>query len=182
VPEAAIQTANRIATAQAPTPDPNANPVSQGEIVFRQKGCVGCHAMNEQKLVGPGLGGLFQPEGTAAFGNKLPNNKTVDEASVREWIQGGSAAFPENINDLQGQDYAPMPGFALTDDEWNKLLVWLKAHNRDGSLTEEAQQLIQEAQGNEGTGASQPTVQPTGQPNQPGAPNSPAGPGSTATP
>lgn len=182
IPEAAVQTADRVATEQAPTPDPDANPVSQGQIVFTQKGCVGCHAMNDQKLVGPGLGGLFQPEGTAAFGTNLPNGKPVNEADVREWIQGGSAAFPENNNDLQGQDYSPMPGFALTDDEWSRLLVWLQAHNRDGTLTPEAEQLIQGAQGGEGTGESQPTAQPTGQPNQPGAPNSPAGPGSTATP
>ena len=40
----------------------------------------------DQKLVGPGLGGLFQPEGTAAFGTKLPNGKDVTEENVHEWI------------------------------------------------------------------------------------------------
>ena len=182
VPEAALQTANRIATDQAPTADPNANPVSQGEIVFTQKGCVGCHAMNEEKKVGPGLGGLFQPEGTAAFGTQLPNGQPVDEANVRDWIQKGSAGFPENNNDLQGNDYPPMPGFQLTDEEWTRLLVWLKGHNRDGTLTEEAQQIIGQATQGQGTGAQGPTTQPTGRPNQPGAPNSPVGPGSTVTP
>lgn len=182
VPPAAVTAAALAATASAPTPDPNANPVSQGELVFQSRGCVGCHSMADNKLVGPGLGGLFQPEGTAAFGTKLPNNKDVSEETVREWIVGGSAAFPENINDLQGNDYPPMPGFALTDEEWESLLVWLRVHNRDGTLTEEGEQIIQEAQGGNVAPAQQTTAQPTGQPNQPAAPNSPAGPGSTATP
>ncbi|HEX6291353.1 MAG TPA: cytochrome c [Herpetosiphonaceae bacterium] len=182
VPEAAIKVANRVATEQAPTADPNANPVSQGEIVFTQKGCVGCHAMTDEKRVGPGLGGLFQPDGTAAFGTELPNGKPVNDENVKEWILNGSAGFPENNNDLQGNDYPPMPGFALTDEEYETLSVWLKAHNRDGSLTEEAQQIIEQAKQGTGTGEQPPTAQPTGQANQPGAPNSPAGPGSTATP
>jgi mono/diheme cytochrome c family protein len=181
-PQAAVQTANRIATAQAPTPDPAANPVGQGEVVFTQKGCVGCHNMNDETLVGPGLGGLFQPEGTATFGTQLPNGKEVTEENVREWIHLGSAGFPENFPAQDGTDYPQMPGIPLSDDEWEKLLVWLRVHNRDGSLTEEGEQLQQQQGEPGGLPATEPTVQPTGVPNQPSAPESPAGPGSTATP
>jgi cytochrome c oxidase cbb3-type subunit 3 len=183
VPESAKQSANRIATEQAPTPDPKANPVSQGEIVFQQKGCVGCHAMSDQKMVGPGLGGLFEPEGTAAYGNQLPNGKPVNDETVKEWILSGTAPFQaQHIEPKDGQQYPPMPAVAVTDEEYAKLLVWLKAHKRDGTLTEEAQQIIEQGQQGQGSGAVEPTVQPTGRPNQPGAPNSPVGPGSTATP
>jgi cytochrome c oxidase cbb3-type subunit 3 len=182
VPAGASTAAALAATAAAPTPDPNANPVSQGELVFKNKGCVGCHSMAENKLVGPGLGGLFQEGGTAAFGTQLPNGKEVSEENVLEWIRGGSAGFPENNNDLQGNDYTPMPAIQVTDDEYASLLVWLQAHNRDGSLTEEAQQIIQDASGGQTAPPQQTTAQPTGQPNQPAAPNSPAGPGSTSTP
>ncbi len=181
-PEAALLSANLEATRIAPTPDPNANPISQGEIAFRNAGCAGCHLMNDQRSPAgaPGLGGLFQPGGTAAFGELLPNGEPVTEENVLAWIRGGTLAFPQNIDSQDGQDYGVMPGFNITDEQYQQMLPWLKAHNRDGSLTEEAQQIIQEAQG--GAPAPQVTPQPTGQPNQPTAPDSPAGPGSTATP
>lgn len=182
LPQSAVDTANRQATDTAPTPDPNANPVSQGQLVFNSKGCQGCHGMNDQKLVGPGLGGLFSPEGTAAYGTNLPNGKPVNEENVKEWILKGTAGFPDHIQPLDGQQYAQMPGFQITDEEYQKLLVWLRVHNRDGSLTEEGQQLQQQSLNGQAAPAQQQTVQPTGQPNNPAAPNSPAGPGSTTTP
>lgn len=185
VPQAAVAAANLEATRIAPTADPNANPVALGEQVFKNKGCVGCHGIANQKVVGPGLGGLFQPGGTAAFGENLPNGQPVNEQTVNEWILKGSLGFDQNNNDLSNQDYPPMPGIPLSDQEYAQLLVWLKAHNQDGSLTEEAQQLIQQGTtGGDGQAAPQQnvTAQPTGQPNNPAAPNSPAGPGSTATP
>lgn len=183
VTDAALQTANRIATEQAPTPDPNANPVTAGEQIFIAKGCNACHNMNSADKVGPGLGGLFQPEGTEAFGTNLPNGQPVNEETVLEWIRLGSAGFPENNNSLSGQDYPPMPGIAVTDEEYAQLLVWLQAHNRDGSLTEEAQQIIDEAQ--QGQPANlpnqQPSPQPTGQASELTEPNS-ASPEATTTP
>ncbi|MDQ5851169.1 MAG: c-type cytochrome [Chloroflexota bacterium] len=174
VPEAAQLIAGLYATDTVPTPDPLANPVSQGEQVFINKGCNACHRMDDQTQVGPGLGGLFQPGGTAAFGEVLPNNQPVTEENVRAWIQGGSAAFEENINDQQGNDYPVMPGFALMDEEWANLLVWLQAHNRDGSLTEEAQRIIDEAaQGAPVENPAAPSPQPTTPPANPVAPDQP---------
>lgn len=180
-PEAALLSANLEATRLAPTPDPNANPISQGEIAFRNAGCHACHAMDNSVIVGPGLGGLFQPGGTEAFGEVLPNGEPVTEDNVYEWIIRGSAGFPQNIDAQDGRSYPQMPAFPnVTREQFEQMLPWLKAHNRDGSLTEEAQRIIQESQG--GAPAPEVTPQPTGQPNQPTAPDSPAGPGSTATP
>lgn len=190
LPEAAKQAANLEATRIAPTADPNANPVGQGEAIFRSKGCVGCHAIDNARLVGPGLGGLFQPGGTEAYGEQLPNGEPINDETVYDWIIKGTAGFPNHIDSLDGFDYPAMPAIAVTEDEYAQLSVYLKALNRDGSYTEEAQQIIDEAQGGEGgdsqDGQAAPrqeiTVVPTGQPNNPAAPNSPAGPGSTSTP
>lgn len=183
LPDAALRSANLEATRVAPTADPNANPLAQAELAFNGAGCNACHLMNDQRSAAgaPGLGGLFQPGGTAAFGELLPNGEPVNEENVLAWIHGGTLAFPENIESQDGQEYGVMPGFPnVTDEQYQQMLIWLRAHNRDGSLTEEAQQLQQ--QGQEGAPAPDPSVQPTGQPNQPTAPDSPAGPGSTATP
>jgi len=182
MPEGVAARADLEATKSAPTPDPNANPVAAGGLVFQNKGCVGCHVMTSEGRTGPGLGGLFQPEGTAAFGTTLPNNQPVNEENVREWINGGTAGFDQNINDLTGKDWPPMPGIALTDEEWAKLLVWLREHNRDGTLTPRGQELEQmtgtqfepgspfaeEGEGNGGQNRNPdanavPTVVPTGQ-------------------
>ncbi len=143
LPEGVAARADLEATRVAPTPDPNANPVAAGGLVFQNKGCVGCHVMTSEGRTGPGLGGLFQPEGTAAFGTVLPNNQPVNEENVRAWINGGTAGFDQNINDLTGKDWPQMPGIALTDEEWAKLLVWLREHNRDGTLTPRGQELEQ---------------------------------------
>lgn len=181
--DAALLAANLEATRIAPTADPNANPVSQGQAVFTAKGCVGCHNMNDQKSAAnaPGLGGLFQAGGTAAFGENLPNGKPVNEENVKDWILKGSVPYAaDQIPSVDGQEYGVMPGFQVTDDEYAQLLVWLQAHNRDGSLTADAQAL----QSQSGTGAPRQdtTTVPTGVPNQPAAPNSPAGPDASSAP
>lgn len=183
LPEAAIRAANLEATRMAPTADPNANPVSQGQLVFTNKGCNGCHNMSSEKSAAqaPGLGGLFQPGGTQAYGEQLPNGKPVNDENVKDWILKGSVPYQnEHIPSKDGEQYGVMPGIQITDEEYEALSVWLKAHNQDGSLTEEAQQMMNQTQG----GAPRPeaTAVPTGVPNQPAAPNSPAGPGASPAP
>lgn len=193
VPEAAKVAADLEATRIAPTPDPNANPVSQGEAVFKSKGCAGCHNINDQNKVGPGLGGLFQAGGTAAYGEQLPNGEPINDDTVKDWILKGTAGFPNHIDPLipglnADGTYPPMPGIPVSDEEYTKLLVWLKAHNRDGSLTAEAQAQKDggeqpDAQPAEGDGQTSPqaTVQPTGQANPATAPDSEAPAESTTT-
>jgi len=188
LPEAALLAANLEATRIAPTADPNANPVSQGQVVFANKGCNGCHSMNDQKSAAqaPGLGGLFQPGGTAAYGEQLPNGRPVNDENVKDWIIKGTVPYQnEHIDPIDGETYGVMPGIQITDEEYEAIAVWLKAHNRDGSLTAEAEQLQQQGAqqgGQDGAPTIQRTTVPTGVPNNPAAPNSPAGPGSTATP
>jgi mono/diheme cytochrome c family protein len=159
VPESAVAVAETVAAELRPTADPNATPLGAGQAMFQTKACVGCHAVTDEKLVGPGLGGLFQPEGTAAFGTKLPNGKDVTDENVYEWIVKGTDGFPEHIDPIDGEQYGKMPAIALTEDEYAKLVVYLKAIKRDGTLVEGA-----DAAPDAEPGTLQPTVQPTTQP------------------
>jgi len=190
VPDAAVVAANLEATRIAPTPDPNANPVDAAGVVFRQN-CASCHNMNSAKLVGPGLGGLYQPGGTVAYGEQLPNGKPVNDENVKEWIRLGTVPFQDqHIPSLDGEEYPVMPGFPqLSEEQLNQLVLWLRVHDRDGNLTEEGQQIREsgeqpDAQPAEGDGQASPqaTVQPTGQPNAPTAPDSEAPAEATTTP
>lgn len=158
-PESAVAVAETVAAQLRPTADPNATPLGAGQALFQTKACIGCHVVTDQKLVGPGLGGLFQPEGTAAYGTKLPNGKDVTEENVHEWILKGTAGFPEHIQPLDGQTYTPMPAIAITDDEYAKLIVYLKAIKRDGTLVEGAN-----AAPPSDAGTLAPTIVPTTQP------------------
>lgn len=140
VPASTIALAETVAADARPTADPGATDFGKGKSLFSTKGCVGCHGMGNKTLVGPGLGGLFDPEGTQAYGTVLPNGKTVDEATVFEWIVKGTAGFDERHVGLKPDaDQAAllaagvMPAVAVTEDEYKFLLVYLKAYNQDGT-------------------------------------------------
>lgn len=190
-PATTVRLAETVAAANLPTADTR-SPFAAGKSVFSAKGCVGCHLMNDKTLVGPGLGGLFDPEGTAAYGNLLPNGKTVDDATVKEWILKGSLAFPEKHVGLKPEadkndilQKGVMPAIALTDQEYASLLNYLKGHNQDGSIKPGAE----EAPAAEGTapagtpeaGTLKPTTQPTTQPNGPVQPQAPGTDSSNGT-
>ena len=167
-PESAVALAGTVAAANRPTADPRASPFGAGQAMFQAKGCTGCHALNDQKIVGPGLGGLFQPEGTAAYGTNLPNGKPVNEENVKEWIDKGTAGFTTRIDPLDGEQYVPpgMPAMPITDEDYAVMLNFLKNLKRDGTPVEGADQPSAPAD----AGTLQPTVAPTTQPgNSPGA-------------
>ena len=142
VPEAALVAANLEATRIAPTPDPNANPVDAGGALFQAQ-CSACHNMNSEKKVGPGLGGLFSEEGTAAYGTQFPNGEEVNEENFHAWMRGGSAGFTDFIEPQDGQEYPrAMPAFAsLSEEQLEQLSIWLRVHDRDGNETDEANQI-----------------------------------------
>jgi mono/diheme cytochrome c family protein len=187
-PQSAVEVAETVAAQNQPTANPNATPLGKGQAVFASKACIGCHNPNDKKLVGPGLGGLFQPGGTKSFGTKLPNGKDVNEANVFEWITKGSAGFPNTSYDGQdGEKYSQMPAIALTQDDYNSLLNYLKAIKRDGTLVPGAAKGQPASPG----GTLKPTIQPTTQPgnspngsatNPPLAPGKSQKPDSTTTP
>ncbi len=84
----------------------SAEEIQKGKAVYDFR-CAVCHfAKSDAKKIGPGMKGLAK-RGTYA------NGKSVDDASLREWIEKG------------GKD---MPGFkqSLTAEQIRDLIVYLK--------------------------------------------------------
>ena len=138
-------TGDAIAAAQAfkeayqkanlpPTPD---TPVGRGSGIFAAN-CQSCHNLNDKDsgVPAPGLGGLFGPDGTVAFGTKLPNGKDVNGANFIEWVKQGGAAFKaQEIKPTNGSAYLieAMPPFAsLTDAQLADLIAFISTHDRNG--------------------------------------------------
>ncbi|GAC1637172.1 MAG: hypothetical protein NVS4B8_01650 [Herpetosiphon sp.] len=176
VPESTIALANTVAAESRPTADPKSSPLEAGKLVFSTKGCVGCHQMGNQTLVGPGLGGLFSKEGTEAYGTGLPNGKPVDDANVLEWIRKATGGFPEKhvglnpkVNGVAKLQVGVMPGINVSDDEYKSLLVYLKAYGRDGKLLPGAESAAPTTPAGtlQGTPGTTPQPQSTGAANQP---------------
>ena len=88
----------------------------KGQQVFATTDCTACHTTSDQKLVGPGLAGLFKPGGPKLpsgvdYQGNLPNGKPINEQNVAEWIKTGgigkigqmpahTTLTPEQIADL----------------------------------------------------------------------------------
>lgn len=127
----------------APAVAPGDNPlVAQGATVF-QANCVACHTTTDKDsaIPAPGLGGLFGPDGTAAFGKLLPNGKDVTVANFIEWIKQGGAAFAGSPQPAPAAGFGPyqivaMPAFAqLSDEQLAQLLAYLSTLDRAGNQT-----------------------------------------------
>ncbi|MBA3468494.1 MAG: cytochrome c [Herpetosiphonaceae bacterium] len=123
-----------------PSPTPNEPPLDDpeadaGRAQFRRV-CSSCHNVTDQPLVGPGMAGLFFPEGTKSYGTILPNGKEVNDANVLEWIKvggGGPGVHPPAADaPVGGTEYGPMPGQAgiYTDEEINQIIAYLKTLER----------------------------------------------------
>src|SRR5690349_15830979 len=87
----AFKATSQAAAAAAGAAD---TPVGRGQALFASN-CASCHQLNDKDsgVPAPGLGGLFGPDGTAAYGKQLPNGKPVDVANFLEWVKKGGAAF-----------------------------------------------------------------------------------------
>ncbi len=123
-----------------PTATPNEPPLEDpiadaGRAQFRRV-CSSCHNVTDQPLVGPGMAGLFGPEGTKSYGTILPNGNEVNDANVLEWIKvggGGPGVHPPAADAPAGAtEYGPMPGQAgiYTDEEITQIIAYLKTLER----------------------------------------------------
>ncbi len=116
-------------------------PVARGQVIFSGN-CASCHNLNDKDsgVPAPGLGGLFGPDGTAAFGATLPNGKPVSVPDFLEWVKKGGAAFAtQEVKPSAGHGpyiIAAMPPFetVLKEDQLNDLLAFISAHDRTGEL------------------------------------------------
>jgi cytochrome c len=101
---------------QAASGDP-----AKGQQLFTSTGCAGCHTTGDQKLVGPGLAGLFKPGGPKLpggvdYGGNLPNGKPIDDQNVKDWIKTGGVG-----------KIGQMPGHTtLTPEQMTDLVAYLK--------------------------------------------------------
>lgn len=88
-----------------------------GQQVFETY-CKACHRLTDEKLVGPGLAGLFERM------PNFPNGKPFSEENLIAWIRSGGGA---------------MPGFpTLTDAEINGVISYLKEATATQKQTEPA--------------------------------------------
>jgi cytochrome c len=94
---------------------------AKGQQVFTNTGCAGCHTTSDQKLVGPGLAGLFKPGGPKLpsgvdYQGNLPNGKPINEQNVMDWIKTGGVG-----------KIGQMPGHTtLTPEQMTDLVAYLK--------------------------------------------------------
>ncbi|GAB4127713.1 MAG: hypothetical protein Fur005_40890 [Roseiflexaceae bacterium] len=92
----------------------------EGKLVYENQGCTGCHSTGTDKLVGPGLAGLFSgngptlPDGVDYKGN-LPNGQPRTEENIAAWIRNGG----------QGQ-IGVMSGREVSDEDMADLLAYLR--------------------------------------------------------
>lgn len=101
-----------------------AGDAAKGKAIF-ERGCASCHNINTQKLVGPGLAGLFDPGGPALpdgvdYGGKLANGKPITEQNVADWIkvggQGKIGVMPAKgvATDITDKDIADVVAYLKT--------------------------------------------------------------------
>ena len=100
-----------------------AGDATKGQAIF-QRGCASCHATGTQKLVGPGLAGLFEPGGPTLpdgvdYGGKLGNGKPITEENVDAWIKSGGQG---KIGVMPAKGVAP----DITDRDVVDLIAYLK--------------------------------------------------------
>lgn len=91
--------------------------VKIGKTIFNGRGaCMGCHKITADRLVGPGLAGIYNSERTLQTGESV----TADEAYIRESILNPNAKIVKG--------YPPaMPPTNLSEEEISGLVEYLKS-------------------------------------------------------
>jgi mono/diheme cytochrome c family protein len=108
------QSSSPQANAPAEQPAAAAGNAANGEALFTNTGCAGCHSTGSDQIVGPGLAGVFQGKGP--YGNELPNGEPITDESMKEWIKIGGVG---TIGQMPGNP-------TLTDEQLADLVAYLK--------------------------------------------------------
>ena len=116
--EAAVDTSPITKTVSA-----NGN-AQNGEAIFADKGCMACHNLSTEQLVGPGLAGVMTVSGPVypngvSYGGKLANGADRTEENIAAWIRSGGQG---QIGSMSPQD--------VTDAEMADLLAYLHTIQR----------------------------------------------------
>jgi len=100
------------------------DPVAAGAKLAKDFACTSCHALDRNKLVGPGWGGLAGTQVALADGSKVP----ADDAYLAESIRTPDAKL------VAGFAAGTMPSYAtmLTDDQVNAIVAYIRSLPGDG--------------------------------------------------
>lgn len=101
-----------INTSAADTTYSSRGNATKGKVLFTP--CSSCHTTTTERLVGPGLAGLFSEDGPILpngvdYNGKLPNGKERTESNIADWIRtGGQGQIgymnPHTFDDQQMAD------------------------------------------------------------------------------
>lgn len=91
--------------------------VAQGKALAASKACVACHTIDGSALVGPTWKGLFGKTETMDNGSTA----LVDETYLKDFIRNPQARVVKGYTPI-------MPKIALTDDELNALVAYIKSY------------------------------------------------------
>jgi mono/diheme cytochrome c family protein len=87
-----------------------------GQNLAVVKGCAACHAVDKTPKIGPSWVGLFGSQVELDDGSRV----TADEAYLIESMKDPNAKI------VQGYTKGSMPAIALTEDELNALVAYIK--------------------------------------------------------
>jgi cytochrome c oxidase subunit 2 len=112
----AASAATPTAAAAAPSGPFDANLAAQGQQVFTNLGCAGCHQASGG--IGPSLTGVYGSQVALEGGSTV----TADEAYIRESIQNSTAKVVKGY-----QPIMPVYGSQISDDQLKQLVEYVKS-------------------------------------------------------
>ena len=98
-----------------------------GELLYTRLGCMACHTLTGDKLIGPSFKDLYGFEFTTLEGQAY----TIDDAHVRESL------LDPNVSVREGYQPVMTPFAGLVDDqEIEAITIWLKTLSSEGGTVE----------------------------------------------
>ena len=94
-------------------------PGSRGPMLYKVKGCIACHSTDGTRLIGPTFKGIYGKEESVITGGQ-ERQIIVDEEYLRRSVRQPDA------DKVKGFESVPMPPQALTDEELEELVAWIK--------------------------------------------------------
>lgn len=112
-----LQKGAELTPAVRPPPGQISDPVQRGQAVASANGCLACHSITGEVLIGPSWKGIYGKPVTLADGSQV----VVDDAYIRESIQVPSAKVVEGFDPV-------MPSYsALGEADIEAIIAFIKS-------------------------------------------------------